>query len=94
MKAIHTKQSSVLTCLLLACGLSVAQATEKRIDSPDGKVSVTVSDQGGTPSYLVSLQGDTLILPSPLGIKTNMADLSQKLTMKDCEVKTTATNTR
>ncbi|MBQ4391954.1 MAG: glycoside hydrolase family 97 protein [Prevotella sp.] len=88
MKAIHTKQSSVLTCLLLACGLSVAQATEKRIDSPDGKVSVTVSDQGGTPSYLVSLQGDTLILPSPLGIKTNMADLSQKLTMKDCEVKT------
>ena len=88
MKALNTRQPLFLTCLFLVCGLAVAQATEKRIDSPDGKVSVTISDEGGTPTYQVSLHGTTLIQPSPLGLKTNIGDLTQKLTIQDCEVKT------
>ncbi len=65
-----------------------ANAEEKRFNSPDGKIEVTVNDEGGSPTYQVALGGKSILLSSPLGLKTNIGDLTQGLSMKTCEVKT------
>lgn len=67
---------------------STSFAMEKQINSPDGKICVVVSDEGGKPSYQVNFEGIPFLESSPLGLKTNVMDLRQGLAMKDCEVKT------
>ena len=67
---------------------STAQAEEKQFNSPDGKISVTVNDEGGKPTYAVKLDGASMLERSPLGVKANYADLTQQLTLKSCDVKT------
>ena len=78
----------MMTAAALALCLLTAQATEKTFQSPDGKMAVTVSDQGGKATYQVTLDGTVFITPSPLGVKMNFADLSQGLTLKDCQTTT------
>ena len=75
----------MMTAAALALCLLTAQATEKTFQSPDGKMAVTVSDQGGKATYQVTLDGTVFITPSPLGVVMNFADLSQGLTLKDCQ---------
>lgn len=77
-----------MTAAALALCLLTAQATEKTFQSPDGKMAVTVSDQGGKATYQVTLDGTVFITPSPLGVVMNFADLSQGLTLKDCQTTT------
>ena len=72
----------------MALCLLTAQATEKTFQSPDGKMAVTVNDEGGRPTYQVTLDGTTFIERSPLGVKMNFGDLSQGLTLKDCKTST------
>ena len=74
---------------MAACTLGV-QATEKQIASPDGHLVVTLNDEGGKPTYEVSLNQMTVLQRSPLGLMLNVGDLSTGLVMKDCEVKTVA----
>ncbi len=64
--------------LLLLAATSV-QATEATISSPNGKLTVSVNDQGGQATYSVTLDGQTVLLPSRLGLKANFADFSQGL---------------
>ena len=78
----------MMTAAALALCLLTAQATEKKFQSPDGKIAVTVSDQGGKATYQVTLDGTVFITPSPLGVVMNFADLSQGLTLKDCQTTT------
>ena len=78
----------MMTAAALALCLLTAQATEKTFQSPDGKMAVTVSDQGCKATYQVTLDGTVFITPSPLGVKMNFADLSQGLTLKDCQTTT------
>ncbi len=78
----------MMTAAALALCLLTAQATEKTFQSPDGKMAVTVSDQGGKATYQVTLDGTVFITPSPLGVKMNFGDLSQGLTLKDCKTST------
>ena len=77
--------------LLLAC-LSLCStsfwAAEKQIASPDGKMTVTVSDEGGKPVYMITRSSVVFVEKSPLGLNLNMDDLTQGLTLKDCQVKT------
>ena len=77
--------ASVATVLLAAL---TASATEKSISSPDGRMTVLVSDEGQRPVYQVQLDGVTFIQQSPLGLKANIDDLTQGLVMKDCNVTT------
>ena len=79
------------TKLVLALALTlplVSLANDQIIQSPDGTVAVTVSDEGGSPQYSVSLNGKQVLQPSPLGLKTNFIDLTQELTMTTCDVQT------
>ena len=52
-----------LAAMLVMCALSV-MAEEKQFNSPDGKVAVTVNDNGGRPTYQVSYEGQPFLLPS------------------------------
>ncbi len=72
---------------LLLTAMTVG-ATEKRLDSPDGRMAVTVSDDGGRLVYQVSRGGKVFLDKSPLGLKLNFDDLTQGLTVKDCKVGT------
>ncbi len=78
----------LMTAAAMALCLLTAQATEKTFQSPDGKMAVTVNDDGGRPMYQVTLDCTTYIERSPLGVKMNFGDLSQGLTLKDCKTST------
>ena len=77
-----------MTGALVALMMLTAQAAEKVFNSPDGQMAVAVSDEGGTPAYQVTLGGVVVIERSPLGVKLNFDDLTQGLSLKDCEVTT------
>jgi len=73
----------MMASLLLT--LLTAEATEKTITSPNGKMTVTISDEGGRPTYQVTLDGAVFLERSPLGVKLNFDDLTQGLSLKDCQ---------
>lgn len=60
-----------------------ASALEKQVASPDGKLVVTVNDNGGKPAYQVTLDGKVFLLPSALGLNTNIGDFTQGMVMTD-----------
>ena len=75
-------------CMLCLAWLSLTsvQADEK-IVSPNGKVILTLSMDQGQPSYQVVYDGQTVIVPSGLGLVTNIGDYSQGLVQKAVETK-------
>ena len=60
-----------------------AMATDVKVASPDGKLQVTISDEGGKPTYVVNYDGKQMMTPSALGLNTNIGDFTQGLTIKD-----------
>lgn len=54
---------------------------ESKLYGPDGKLCVIVSDEGGMPSYSVLYEGVTFLQKSPLGIETNLGDLTQQMAL-------------
>ncbi len=80
-------KKTMTVAVLMLTALTVG-ATEKRFDSPDGKMTVIVNDEGGKPTYQIVRGGVTFLERSPLGVNTNVADLTTGLTMKECEVRT------
>ena len=68
--------------LLLLLSVSFAltvQAREAIVSSPDGKLTVTISDNGGIATYSVSMEGTQVVLPSTLGFKADFGDFSKRL---------------
>jgi len=59
----------------------MAMGAMKTVTSPDGKVAVTVSDEGGNPTYSVTYGGIQFLSPSPLGLVTNIGDYTQGLSI-------------
>ncbi|MDE7095940.1 MAG: glycoside hydrolase family 97 N-terminal domain-containing protein, partial [Muribaculaceae bacterium] len=49
------------------------------VKSPDGNTVVTVSDNGMTLTYSIAYDGNVFLLPSPLGVKTNIGDFTSGL---------------
>lgn len=56
-------------------------AGEKDVLSPDGRLKVVVSDEGGMPSYQVFYDGVAFIKKSPLGVKTTIGDFTSSLSL-------------
>ena len=54
-------------------------ADDVRVSSPDGNLVVTVSDAGGRLYYSVKLDGQQVLEPSALGLKTSMGDITRDL---------------
>lgn len=80
MNFIKTKMS--LPTLLLLMSQPVF-AGSYELASPDGLTVVTVSDDGGRPTYAVRYDGKAFILPSPLGLNTNIGDFRNNLSISD-----------
>ena len=70
--------------LLFVClawfGLMSAQGGEV-VTSPDGRISVELSVTNGQPCYQVTYDGQVMISPSALGLKTNIGDYSRDLVL-------------
>ena len=72
------KTALIFSLLLLALPLV---ASEERVASPDGRLVVTVSDNGGKPAYSVAYDEVAFLAPSPLGLKTDIGDFTAGLTL-------------
>ena len=53
------------------------------VSSPNGSLQVTISDAGGRLYYAATLDGQEVLLPSALGLKTSLGDLTRNLSIKD-----------
>ena len=69
------------TALILSLALLTLPMTamEERVTSPDGRLVVTVTDEGGKPTYSVAYDRKEFLAPSPLGLKADIGDLTQGL---------------
>ena len=81
-------KTKILTMALLSMAITTAAATEKQLLSPDGKMTVTVNDDGGRLTWRLDYAGQPALNASPLGLKANFEDLTQGLTLADCRVST------
>ena len=61
----------------------LAWAGDVNIFSPDGKVEVKVSDAGGRMYYSVALDGQEMLQPSALGLKTSIGDFTRNLSISN-----------
>ena len=59
----------------------LAWAGDVNVFSPDGKVEVKVSDAGGRMYYSVALDGQEMLQPSALGLKTSIGDFTRNLSI-------------
>lgn len=62
--------------------LCAAPVCADEVKSPDGKMLVQVYQDGGHPTYSVTYDGKAVILPSPLGLRADLGDLTQGFTQK------------
>lgn len=69
----------LLLSLSLIFPFSCIWAENVTVESPDGRLSVVVSDDNGNATYSVLLDGKEYLLPSPLGLQTNNGDYSKGL---------------
>lgn len=74
------RQLMTMLCGLLALGI---QAKETVITSPNGRLVVTVNDSQGRLTYSIDYDGQQMLTPSALGLKTDISDFTQGLTLKD-----------
>lgn len=62
--------------LVLVVVAVTACAPKTDVNSPDGRISMSMSVENGVPLYSVSVDGRSVILPSVMGLKSGDADLS------------------
>lgn len=75
-----TKQTFCAFLLILFLSNSVRAADN--VSSPDGLTVFTVDCIDGRPTYSVSLEGTPFILPSPLGLDTNIGNFTGNLVLE------------
>ena len=78
----------ILFLFILLTSSVFAWADDVIVSSPNNKLQVTVSDAGGRLHYTATLDGQQMLLPSALGLKTSIGDFTRDLSIKNHEVKT------
>lgn len=71
-------KKTILSIMALSLG-AAAMAADHVVCSPDGRLQVTVSDNGGKLTYKVEYEGTEMLAASALGLSTNIGDFSQNL---------------
>ena len=69
----------------MACACVGVSAATVEFSSPDKKLRVTVADDGGRPVYNVAYDGVVFLENSPLGMRTDLGDWTQGMTLADTE---------
>ena len=64
----------------------LAWAGDVIISSPAGNLQVTVSDAGGRLYYTASINGQQMLLPSALGLKTSIGDFTRELSILNSQL--------
>lgn len=72
-----------LLTLIVLISVGIINAAEKQVSSPDGKLIVSVATDNGTPTYSVTLNSKQFLKQSPIGLKTNVGDFTQGLTVSE-----------
>ena len=73
------KSILLLVSLLLVLPLA---ARQESVSGPDGRLTVTVSDTGGVPTYQISYDGVPFLAPSPLGLRTDIGDFTEGMELE------------
>ncbi len=68
----------------LLCPL-LMMAENRQVQSPDGRLTVDINVDKGTATYSIRYDGRQLLLPSRLGLTTNIGDFTQGLTLKEAK---------
>jgi hypothetical protein len=63
--------------------ISVVKAEKNEVISPDGKLTVSIAVENGKPVYGVKYNGKSFLENSPLGLKTNVGDFTQELSLNE-----------
>lgn len=71
----------IILLSIFASSFIMAAATSEVVTGPDGRLVVTVSDNNGRPEYKVDYDGIPFILPSALGLDTDMSDFRSGMTI-------------
>ena len=69
----------IITFLFSLAFFSSIYANEVGVSSPNGQLVVTVSETDGHVTYAATLNGQQVLNPSALGLKTNIADFTEQL---------------
>ena len=77
-KSLNGKWALLTLCLVLSLCMT---AKEVKVASPNGKLVVTVNDDSGLATYSVTLNGQSVLLPSRLGFKADFGDFTQGLSI-------------
>ena len=77
-----------LICCMLLMSTIIAQE-EASINSPDGKLEVSVKVENGKPFYSVTYNEKVMLEKSPLGLVTNAGDFTSKMKLLEASKGTT-----
>ena len=66
----------------------LAWAGDVSVSSPNNKLQVTISDAGGRLHYSATLDGQQMLMPSALGLKTSIGDFTRDMSIKNYEIRT------
>ncbi|MBN2806829.1 MAG: glycoside hydrolase family 97 catalytic domain-containing protein [Prolixibacteraceae bacterium] len=72
-----------LFSLVLLFTSSLLTAAQHQLNSPEGSLQLKMEVNNGIPSYSVNYNNKVLLLPSPLGLQTNVGDFTSDLTLAD-----------
>jgi len=78
----------LLFCAAILLAMSARAGLVKTVSSPDGRLVLNVHDENGKPMYDVLYDGQQMLEKSALGLKTNLADFTQELTVKTTRERT------
>ena len=73
---------------LLLTSSVLCWAGDVTVSSPNGQLQVTVSEAGGRVKYAATLEGQQVLLPSALGLKTSLGDLTSQLSIVNYQLST------
>lgn len=82
------KRLSLITAMAIATIAAFAQE-KKQITSPDGRLTVTLYNEGGLAQYDVNYDGKQMLTRSSLGLRTNVGDFSKELKLVSVSEKST-----
>ena len=71
-------------CVLVVSALT-AMAQVVSVSSPNGKLKVDITCQDGQAAYTVSYDGQTMMTPSAIGLKTDIGDYTKGLKLTDSQ---------
>ena len=77
------KKTILLSLSILA--VTAVMAKDVKVTSPDGRLAVVITDNGGKASYSVTYDEKPMLTSSALGLRTNIGDYTQGLTIKSAD---------